>query len=86
MTLSFEKLQTIFRNVASSRDTVTGAYIHGVNMEDPYIAMSNKGAQNGAYVRNPDAEKFKRLYEDCGGAIKVVNIVPETEGAQHFVG
>ncbi len=85
MTLSFEELQTIFRNVASSKDTVTGAYIHGVNMEGPYIAMSKKGAQNGAYVRNPDAEEFKRLFEDCGGAIKVVDIAPETEGAKEFV-
>ncbi|MBP3435661.1 MAG: N-acetylglucosamine-6-phosphate deacetylase [Clostridia bacterium] len=85
MTLSFEELQTIFRNVASVRDTVTGAYIQGVNMEGPYIAMSKKGAQNGAYVRNPDAEEFKRLFEDCGGAIKVVDIAPETDGAQEFV-
>ena len=85
MTLSFEELQTIFRNVASARDTVTGAYIHGINMEGPYIAMSKKGAQNGAYVRHPDVEEFKRLFEDCGGAIKVVDIAPETEGAQEFV-
>lgn len=85
MTLSFEELQSIFRNVASSKETVTGAYIHGVNMEGPYIAMSKKGAQNGAYVRNPDAEEFKRLFEDCGGAIKVVDIAPETEGAKEFV-
>ena len=76
-----KELQTIFRNVASVRDTVTGAYIQGINMEGPYIAMSKKGAQNGAYVRNPDAEEFKRLFEDCGGAIKVVDIAPETDGA-----
>ncbi len=85
MTLSFEELQTIFRNVASSRGTVSGAYIHGVNMEGPYIAMSKKGAQNGAYVRNPDAAEFLRLYEDCDGAIKVVDIAPETAGAKEFV-
>ncbi len=85
MTLSFEQLQTIFRNVAAAKNTVTGAYIQGVNMEGPYIAMSKKGAQNGAYVRNPDADEFKRLYEDCGGIIKVVDIAPETDGAQEFV-
>ncbi len=85
MTLSYEELSGIFRNVASARDTVTGAYIHGVNMEGPYIAMSKKGAQNGAYVRNPDAEEFKRLYAECDGAVRVVDIAPETEGAQEFV-
>lgn len=50
MTLSFEKLQTIFRNVASSRDTVTGAYIHGVNMEGPYIAFSQPGEDNSVII------------------------------------
>ncbi|MBR5539934.1 MAG: N-acetylglucosamine-6-phosphate deacetylase [Clostridia bacterium] len=85
MTLSFEELQRIFRNVAACRPTVTGAYIQGINMEGPYIAMSKKGAQNGAYVRNPDAAEFKRLYEDCGGIIKVVDIAPECNGAEEFI-
>lgn len=85
MTLPADELQTIFRNVAACRETVGGAYIHGVNMEGPYIAMSKKGAQNGAYVRNPDFEEFKRLYDDCGGIIKVVDIAPECDGAQAFV-
>ncbi len=85
MTLSFEELQRIFRNVAACRLTVGGAYIQGINMEGPYIAMSKKGAQNGAYVRNPDADEFKRLYEDCGGIIKVVDIAPECDGAEEFI-
>ncbi len=85
MTLSFEELQTIFRNVASARDTVSGAYIHGVNMEGPYIAMSKKGAQNPAYVRVPNIEEFTKLNESCGGLIKVVDIAPELDGAQAFV-
>lgn len=85
MTLSFEELQTIFRNVASARNTVSGAYIHGVNMEGPYIAMSKKGAQNPAHVRLPDVEEFTKLNESCGGLIKVVDIAPELDGAQAFV-
>ncbi len=85
MTLSFEELQGIFRNVASEKGNVTGAYIHGINMEGPYIAMSKKGAQNGAYVRHPDVAEFKQLFADSGECIKVVDIAPETEGAQQFV-
>ena len=85
MTLSAEELGKIFANVAACKQTVDGAYIHGVNMEGPYIAMSKKGAQNGAYVRNPDKDEFLRLYEGCGGAIKVVDIAPECDGAEEFV-
>ncbi len=85
MTLSAEELSKIFANVAACKQTVGGAYIHGVNMEGPYIAMSKKGAQNGAFVRNPDKEEFLRLYNDCGGVIKVVDIAPECDGAEEFV-
>ena len=85
MTLSFEELTTIFANVADNRDKVSGAYIHGINMEGPYIAMSKKGAQNAAYVRNPDKDEFKRLFEGCGGIVKVVDIAPECDGAEEFV-
>lgn len=85
MTLSFEELTKIFANVSDMKDKVKGAYIHGVNMEGPYIAMSKKGAQNAAYVRNPDKEEFKRLYDGCGGNIKVVDIAPECDGAEEFI-
>lgn len=85
MTLSFETLQKIFANIEAQKDRVSGAYIHGANMEGPYIAMSKKGAQNANFVRNPDKEEFFRLYEGCGGCIKVVDIAPECEGAEDFI-
>ena len=85
MTLSREELTRIFSNVAACRGRVSGAYIHGVNMEGPYIAAAKKGAQNGAYIRNPDAEEFLALYEGCGGNIRLVDIAPELSGAEEFV-
>lgn len=85
MTLSFEELTKIFANVTEMKNKVTGAYVHGINMEGPYIAMSKKGAQNGAFVRNPDKDEFKKLYDGCGGNIKVVDIAPECDGAEEFI-
>ena len=85
MTLSFEELQKIFGNVAACKDKVSGAYIQGINMEGPYIALSKKGAQNGEYVRNPDKDEFRRLYDGCGGIISVVDIAPECDGAEAFI-
>lgn len=85
MTLPREELKRIFCNVSACRDKLSGAYIHGVNMEGPYIALSKKGAQNGAYVRNPDAEEFLALYEACGQCISLVDIAPELPGAEEFV-
>ena len=85
MTLSFEELTKIFANIDAMKDKVGGAYIHGANMEGPYIAMSKKGAQNPLYVRNPDKEEFKKLYEGCNGAIKVVDLAPECDGGDEFI-
>lgn len=85
MTLSFEELTKIFANVVACKDTVSGAYIQGINMEGPYIAMSKKGAQNPAYVRNPDKEEFRKLFDGCNGAVKVVDIAPECDGAEEFI-
>ncbi|MBP3936946.1 MAG: N-acetylglucosamine-6-phosphate deacetylase [Clostridia bacterium] len=85
MTLSFEELQTIFDNVRNCMGKVSGAYIQGINMEGPYIAMSKKGAQNGDYVRNPDKEEFRKLFDGCGGIVKVVDIAPECDGGLEFI-
>lgn len=85
MTLSFEELTKIFANIDAMKDKVGGAYIHGANMEGPYIAMSKKGAQKPLYVRNPDKEEFKKLYEGCNGAIRVVDIAPECDGGDEFI-
>lgn len=85
MTLSFEELTKIFANVVACKDSVSGSYIQGINMEGPYIAMSKKGAQNAAYVRNPDKEEFKKLFDGCNGAVKVVDIAPECDGAEAFI-
>lgn len=85
MTLSFEELTKIFANIDDMKNKVGGAYIHGANMEGPYIAMSKKGAQNPLYVRNPDKEEFKRLFDGCNGSIKVVDIAPECDGGDEFI-
>ena len=85
MTLSFEELTKIFANIDEMKNKVGGAYIHGANMEGPYIAMSKKGAQNPLYVRNPDKEEFKRLFDGCNGSIKVVDIAPKCDGGNEFI-
>lgn len=85
LTLSHEQLVKIFANVRDMKDKVSGAYIQGANMEGPFIAMSKKGAQNADYVRNPDKDEFRALYEGCGGCISIVDIAPECDGAEDFI-
>lgn len=62
-----------------------GAAIRGVNMEGPYISAKRRGAQKEEYVRKPDCQEFKRLYDGCGGIIRLVDIAPEREGGLEFI-
>ncbi len=71
MTLGADTLARLFANVAACMGGEPGAYIQGINMEGPYIAPSKKGAQNAAFIRRPDKDEFRRLYDGCGGIIRV---------------
>ncbi len=82
MTLSYPMLETAFSNVASYMGKENGAYIHGINMEGPYISYAKKGAQDGQYVRAADIDEFKRLYDVC--KVSLVDVAPEIENAIPF--
>lgn len=61
------------------------ARLLGVQMEGPFFSEKKKGAQNGAYLRNPDYAAFKKLYDDSQGLIRIVDVAPELAGAAEFV-
>ncbi|MDR1564880.1 MAG: N-acetylglucosamine-6-phosphate deacetylase [Oscillospiraceae bacterium] len=86
MTLWEADLHKVLGNAKNAMDKgVSGAYIQGVNMEGPYISISKIGAQNPAFQHKPDPAEFKRLYEACGGIVKLVDIAPEEEGGDEFI-
>lgn len=62
-----------------------GARLCGIHLEGPFISMEKKGAQNPAYIRNPDVAMFRRLQEAAHGLVRLITIAPETEGAEAFI-
>ena len=86
MTFSEEILTSIFETANPYFDKETGgAVLRGINMEGPFINMSKKGAQAGKYVMPPDIAMFDRLYDVCGGKVKLVDLAPEVENAIPFI-
>lgn len=59
--------------------------LRGIQMEGPYFSYKKRGAQNADYLKDPDFEGFQKLYEDCGGLVRIVDIAPELPGAEEFV-
>lgn len=82
MTLPFDQLAQSLRVARDYHGYECGAYIHGVNMEGPYISAAKKGAQCGDYIRKPDFEEFLKLHEIC--PVCLVDVAPEAEGANAF--
>lgn len=84
MTLSRETLKGICE-AAGSYPNEKGAILCGINMEGPFISMARKGAQNGAYVHEPDAEMFRELNAASGNMVKLLAIAPEVPGAMECI-
>ena len=87
MTLPYDVLEKAYATGKALAEEAPAdcARIMGAHMEGPYFSKKKKGAQNGAYLRDPDIEGFRRLYEKSDGFIKIVDIAPELPGAAEFV-
>lgn len=84
MTLPEETLIRVFQN-ASDFQWDKGAVFCGINMEGPFFSKEKKGAQNPAYLKEPDIALYRRLQKAASGKIKLVDIAPELAGAEKFI-
>ena len=87
MTLPYEVLAPAFANAKRLNEEAPEGLsrLRGIQMEGPYFSYKKRGAQNPDYLKEPDFEGFKKLYDDCGGLIRIVDIAPELPGAAEFV-
>ena len=87
MTLPYEVLAKAFATGKKLKEEAPKgcARIMGIQMEGPYFSYKKRGAQNPDYLKEPDFEGFKALYEGCDGLVRIVDIAPELPGAAEFV-
>ncbi len=86
MTLPYEQLEKAFATgVRLQEEKPEGcARIMGIQMEGPFFSEKKKGAQNGAYLQNPDIAAFQKLFDAGKGLVKIVDLAPELPGAEEF--
>ena len=60
-----------------------GAEFLGFHLEGPYFAMSQKGAQDPKYIRNPSPDEYRTIL-DSTHDIARWSAAPELEGCQAF--
>ncbi len=83
MTLPEKFLEKCFEYTAATIGKEEGAYVHGINMEGPFISHAKKGAQAGEHIVRPDYSMLVRLNRIC--PVRLVDIAPEAEGAYDFI-
>ena len=87
MTLPYDVLDKAFATAKRivEEQPENCAKLRGIQMEGPFFSYAKRGAQNADYLKAPDFEGFKALYEGCGGLVRIVDIAPELPGAAEFV-
>ena len=87
MTLPYDVLEKAFANAKKLAEEAPAglSVLRGIQMEGPYFSYAKRGAQNADYLKEPDFEGFKALYEACGGLVRIVDVAPELPGAAEFV-
>lgn len=86
MTLPEDQLTAICKNTAAHRRKHTGgAEVVGAHLEGPFLCMAKKGAQNGAFLHDPDVPMLERLQAAAEGCVKLVTVAPEQPGSIEFI-
>ena len=87
MTLPYDVLEKAFATAKQLHAEAPEGLsrLMGIQMEGPYFSYKKRGAQNPDYLKDPDFEGFQKLYEGCGGLIRIVDVAPELPGAAEFV-
>ncbi len=85
-TLTSEKkdlLETLELYEKADKNNIYGAQFLGMHLEGPYFAMSQRGAQDPRYIRDPDPAEYKDVIAHSN-VIKRWSAAPELKGAIPF--
>jgi N-acetylglucosamine-6-phosphate deacetylase len=79
-----ERLLASLEGVALARGRAAGAggaRVAGAHLEGPYIARARLGAQDPTRLRMPDPDELAGLIAASEGAVRLITLAPELEGA-----
>jgi N-acetylglucosamine-6-phosphate deacetylase len=74
--------QDLLRQVGALSNDVHAGLLDGIHLEGPWLSRLRCGAHQPALMRDPDSAEIDRVLEAGGGAVRMVTIAPEREGAR----
>jgi len=78
-----ELVKTLKTYEEADQQNSKGAQFIGMHIEGPYFSYNQRGAQDPAYLRDPDPKEYEDLLA-LSGAIKRWSAAPELKGAMEF--
>jgi len=78
-----EMLQTLAIYEEANRKNSNGSQFLGMHLEGPYFAMSQRGAQDPRYIRDPDPAEYQDIPSQTS-CIRRWSAAPELKGAVEF--
>lgn len=70
-----------FGNTIAGATTRAGANIVGANYEGPFVSRERLGALPRSWLAPPEREAFERIWQACGGKLRMMTLAPELDGA-----
>ncbi|MFC5500690.1 N-acetylglucosamine-6-phosphate deacetylase [Lysinimonas soli] len=73
------------RGIRTLRPLVEDGTLAGIHLEGAYLSPRRRGAHDLGMLRSPDLGEMRRLVGAGGGAVRMVTLAPELDGAEVVV-
>ena len=71
--------------IRSLRPAVERGELAGIHLEGPYLSPLRRGAHNPGLLRTPRLDELRALVAAGGGAVRMITLAPELDGAEEAV-
>jgi len=71
----------LLRQVTGLADDVRAGVLAGIHLEGPWLSTKRCGAHQPSLMRDPDPAEIDRVLEAGSGAIRMITLAPERDGA-----
>ena len=84
-----ERIRRAVRTIreAMRQDPLFNSSVLGVHIEGPYISPEDgpRGAHPKQHIRPPNWDEFQRWQDEADGAVRMITLSPEWDGAARFI-
>src|SRR4029077_4033462 len=75
----------LLRQVRELAGDVRAGVIDGIHLEGPWLSTTRCGAHQPSLMRDPDSAEIDRVLEAGAGAVRMVTLAPERDGARSAI-